>query len=139
MGGARARSQSRASLERGNVREGMLCECHSVTRRLWPSFRRPRAALPPFFCQRGMATLRARMFVGITRLPPRSSPLVGRREQHFCDSAAGQSYVRALHTSGIAACGPVSAVREGIIHFLVLSLGETHRACAIVSMTPHTK
>merc|ERR1712085_50833 len=83
--------------------------------------------------QCGMATLRARMFVGITRLPAHSGPLVGRHEQHFCDIVAGQSYVRALRTLGIVACGPGSAVREGVIDFIVLALGETHRACAIVA------
>merc|ERR1712086_580788 len=71
------------------------------------------------------------MFIGITWLPAGSGPLFGRRRRYFCDSAARQSYVRALHTLGIAPCGPAGTVREGTARILFSALGETRRAGAI--------
>merc|ERR1711920_731137 len=78
-------------------------------------------------------------FVGVICLSARSRFLVGRRERHFCDSAAGQSYVRALRTSGIARLRTSKRVAGGNLHVAFLALGEPRRVSAIVSTTPQKK
>merc|ERR1712228_989779 len=108
-----------------------------VAGRLWPSCQGPRAALPISAVGQNYEFVCLEASLGHLPTDARSGPLVWRREWHFfCDSAAGQSYVRALHTSGIAACGSARAVREGITFFL--ALGEPRRASVIVSTMPHT-